>query len=74
MLMAGIATKADYNESLYQIFPARAEAAEKFGFDLEIKYMNSKEARSAGMQALFQGVAVITTVLFAVLSGLITGM
>lgn len=75
VIMALFATEKTYNESLYQVFPARApstssdrlaELRDNLGIEPGLD-------RSAGQQALYQLLALCVTLANALVSGLITG-
>ncbi|XP_028044921.1 ammonium transporter Rh type B isoform X2 [Monomorium pharaonis] len=76
-LMAGLATEATYDYSLYEIFPARAPSAETFKFS-EMRDYNYRISagfnRTAYQQAGYQLLALAVTLGISIVSGLITGL
>lgn len=56
--MAGIATENDYHLTLYQVFPARGP---------------TDGGRTAVQQAGYQILALVSTLIISIISGLITG-
>lgn len=74
-LMAGLATEASYDYSLYEIFPARAPSSEmKVSEMRDIYGISPGLNRTAGQQAAYQLLALAITVAIAVISGLVTGL
>ncbi|XP_076753082.1 rhesus blood group-associated glycoprotein Rh50 isoform X2 [Xylocopa sonorina] len=74
-LMAGLATEATYNYSLYSIFRARAPSSEANLAELRDNYgILAGQDRTAGQQAGYQLLALAITIGIAVISGLITGL
>ncbi|XP_011496592.1 PREDICTED: ammonium transporter Rh type A [Ceratosolen solmsi marchali] len=75
-LFAGLATEADYNDSLYEIFPARIPGLGPNLTEINENYRLSLKPgwnRSAGQQAAYQLLALAVTLAVAIVSGLITG-
>lgn len=70
-LMAGIATEDQYQQSLYQIFPARASPDAK-PTD-EYPFLKPGSGWSAGQQALNQIFAILATLVISFFSGILTG-
>lgn len=70
-VMAAIATEEQYHQSLNVIFPARAAVDAKP--TSEFPRILPGLGRSAGEQAGYQILAVIVTMLIAIVSGAITG-
>ncbi|CAH0561178.1 unnamed protein product [Brassicogethes aeneus] len=70
-LMAGIASESLYNESLYEIYPALSSPTSQA--DTEFTQTGPGLGRTAGEQAGFQILALVTTMAIAVVTGLITG-
>ncbi|XP_033338838.1 rhesus blood group-associated glycoprotein Rh50 isoform X1 [Megalopta genalis] len=75
-LMAGLATKETYNNSLYEIFPARAPSSGDLLTELMEDYNNISPGvnRSALQQAGYQLLALAITLGIAIVSGLVTGL
>ncbi|XP_015436153.1 PREDICTED: ammonium transporter Rh type A isoform X2 [Dufourea novaeangliae] len=74
-LMAGLATEASYDYSLYEIFPARAPSTETMVAEMRDYYGISPGLnRTAGQQAGYQLLALAITVVIAIVSGLVTGL
>ncbi|XP_076171931.1 uncharacterized protein LOC143148961 isoform X2 [Ptiloglossa arizonensis] len=74
-LMAGLATEASYDYSLYEIFPARAPNSETKLAEMRDNYDVSPGLdRTAGQQASYQLLALAITVGIAIVSGLVTGL
>lgn len=71
-LMSLIATEKEYNESLYDIFPARASA--DIEPNPEFSFLVSGQGRTALVQAGYQLLAVLLTVTTASLAGVVTGI
>lgn len=70
-LMAGIASEDVYNKSLYQLIPAMSPVDAKP--TNEFPLLTPGDGRTAAEQAGYQVLAVVVTVLIAVVSGVITG-
>lgn len=70
-LMAGIATEEQYHQSLYEIFPARAP--ENAMPSTEHTFLKSGDGRTAQAQAGYQILALVVTIVIAIVSGFITG-
>ncbi|CAL7939452.1 unnamed protein product [Xylocopa violacea] len=74
-LMAGLATEATYDYSLYEIFPARAPSSPAKLAELwDNSGTLAGQDRTAGQQAGYQLLALAITIGIAVVSGLITGL
>uniref|UniRef100_A0A1B6EAQ8 Ammonium transporter AmtB-like domain-containing protein n=1 Tax=Clastoptera arizonana TaxID=38151 RepID=A0A1B6EAQ8_9HEMI len=76
-LAALVATESDYSHSLYEHFPARApKSSNPFLHDLQTyrKSILAGSERTAGEQALYQLLAIVTTLAVAIVGGAITGM
>ncbi|XP_064651473.1 ammonium transporter Rh type A-like isoform X2 [Lineus longissimus] len=74
-IVASLAVEKNYGYSLYEIFPARAPAANTTQL-LEIQKVlsiNSGSGRSAGMQAANQVFALLLSLGFAIVGGILTG-
>lgn len=70
-LMAGIANEDQYHQSLYQIFPAMAP--ENATPTSEHIFIKAGLGRTAPEQAGYQILALVVTLIIAIVSGLITG-
>lgn len=70
-LMAGIATENQYHQSLYQIFPARA--AKDAIPTADHTFLAPGDGRTAELQAGYQILALVVTIIIAIVSGFITG-
>ncbi|XP_068976758.1 ammonium transporter Rh type B isoform X1 [Bombus flavifrons] len=74
-LMAGLATEASYDYSLYEIFPARAPNSEAKLAEMRDNYgISAGFNRTAGEQAGYQLLVLVITVGIAIVSGLVTGL
>lgn len=75
VIMAAFANEKTYNESLFQVFPARAPSSsnERFAELRDSLGIEPGFDRTAGQQALFQFLALCVTLANAIVSGLITG-
>ncbi|XP_071859155.1 rhesus blood group-associated glycoprotein Rh50 isoform X3 [Bombus fervidus] len=74
-LMAGIATEASYDYSLYEIFPARAPNSEANLAEMRDNYgISAGFNRTAGGQAGYQLLVLLITMVIAIVSGLVTGL
>ncbi|XP_008217364.1 ammonium transporter Rh type A isoform X4 [Nasonia vitripennis] len=76
-LLAGLANEADYNYSLYEIFPGRIPGLGPNLTEINENYRLSLKPgpnRSAGQQAAYQLLALAVTIGVAIVSGLITGL
>ncbi|XP_014234560.1 ammonium transporter Rh type A isoform X2 [Trichogramma pretiosum] len=76
-LLAGLATEADYNYALYEIFPARIPSLGQNLTEINNSYQLSLRPgpnRTAGMQASYQLLALAVTLVVAIVSGLVTGL
>ncbi|XP_037088885.1 ammonium transporter Rh type A-like [Pollicipes pollicipes] len=77
-IMAAIASVDQYNASLYTIFPARAPAANTTDWSLATERLGVPAplgpARSAAAQGGLQMVALVITLVMAVVGGLLTGL
>ena len=74
-LMAGLATGASYDYSLYEIFPARAPSSEALLAEMRDNYgILPGLNRTAGQQAGYQLLALAITLGIAIVSGLVTGL
>ncbi|XP_034946674.1 ammonium transporter Rh type A isoform X2 [Chelonus insularis] len=74
-LMAGIATEDMYNDSIYQIFPARAPSSGGRLIELRDNLgICAGLDRTGGQQAVYQLAALAVTLANAIVSGLITGI
>ncbi|XP_071642736.1 rhesus blood group-associated glycoprotein Rh50 isoform X2 [Temnothorax longispinosus] len=74
-LMAGLATEASYDYSLYEIFPARAPSSEAKIGEMRDNYgISSGLNRTAYQQAGYQLLALVVTLVISIVSGLITGL
>lgn len=69
--MAAIASEDSYSKTLYEIYPARASP--NMSATAEYIFLKPGLGRSALEQAGYQMLAVGVTLIFAVISGLITG-
>lgn len=69
-IMAAVADEATYNQSLYEIFPARASPTPSPTPEYHI---SPGLGRTAAQQAGYQLVSLLVTVGVAVVSGLLTG-
>ncbi|XP_029037489.2 ammonium transporter Rh type A isoform X6 [Osmia bicornis bicornis] len=75
-LMAGLATEASYDYSLYEIFPARAPNSETKLAEMRDNYgaLSPGQNRTAGQQAAYQLLVLVITLGIAIVSGLVTGL
>ncbi|KAF7993399.1 hypothetical protein HCN44_007902 [Aphidius gifuensis] len=76
VIMAAFANEKTYNESLYQVFPARAPSSsnERLAELRDSLGIEPGFDRTAGQQALFQFLALCVTLANAIVSGLVTGL
>lgn len=70
-LMAGIANEEQYHQSLYQIFPAMAPV--NATPTTEYTFIKPGLGRTPPEQAGYQILALVVTLIIAIVSGLITG-
>ncbi|XP_076395570.1 rhesus blood group-associated glycoprotein Rh50 isoform X2 [Megachile rotundata] len=75
-LMAGLATEASYDYSLYEIFRARAPSSESKLAEMRDNNgaLKTGQDRTAGQQAAYQLLALAITLGISIVSGLITGL
>nr|XP_031843773.1 ammonium transporter Rh type A isoform X2 [Nomia melanderi] len=74
-LMAGLATEASYDYSLYEIFPARAPSSDAKVAEMRDNYgIRPGQNRTAAQQAGYQLLALAITLGIAIVSGLVTGL
>ncbi|KAI8515252.1 hypothetical protein Bbelb_078430 [Branchiostoma belcheri] len=76
-IVAAVASPAQYGNSVYQIFPARAPIAnssELATIQAAFPAIEAGSGRSAGLQAGFQMAALIVTLLIALVTGALTGL
>ncbi|XP_072754718.1 rhesus blood group-associated glycoprotein Rh50 isoform X2 [Anoplolepis gracilipes] len=74
-LMAGLASEASYDYSLYEIFPARAPNSEKVISEMRDNYgISPGFNRTAYEQAGYQLLSLAVTFGISIISGLITGL
>jgi ammonium transporter Rh len=69
--MAGIASESIYCKTLYEIYPARADA--NMTATAEYNFLKPGLGRTAGEQAGYQILALVVTVVLAIVSGILTG-
>ncbi|XP_043284587.1 ammonium transporter Rh type A isoform X2 [Venturia canescens] len=73
-LMAGLADEENYNDSLYEIFPARApKSGNRLAELTDNVGITAGLDRSAQAQAGYQLLTLVVTLVMALVSGLITG-
>ncbi|KAB0799460.1 hypothetical protein PPYR_07340 [Photinus pyralis] len=70
-LMASIATEDTYHHGLYEIWPARAPTTAQHTPEVGSPIIG--DGRSASVQAGYQLLAVVVTLLIAIIAGVITG-
>lgn len=71
VLMAAVASESDYSMSLYVVYPARA--ARNQSATADHNFLQPGDGRSASVQAGYQFLAVVVTLIIALCSGLFTG-
>ncbi|XP_066267742.1 ammonium transporter Rh type A-like isoform X2 [Branchiostoma lanceolatum] len=76
-IVAAVAQPAQYGNSVYQIFPARApieNSTDLATIQAAFPAIEAGNGRSAGLQAGFQMAALIVTLLIALVTGALTGL
>ncbi|CAH1245695.1 RHAG [Branchiostoma lanceolatum] len=76
-IVTAVAQPAQYGNSVYQIFPARAPIANSSDLatiQAAFPAIEAGNGRSAGLQAGFQMAALIVTLLIALVTGALTGL
>ncbi|CAG9762838.1 unnamed protein product [Ceutorhynchus assimilis] len=72
IIMAAIATEQQYQKTLYEVFPARANPI--ISQNPEYIHLQAGDGRSASQQAGYQALLIIVTISIAIVSGLISGI